>query len=479
MKKTPTQTLDIFRPRKEILYDIDYDKYYLKYENDTKLYNSNIFGAKTPQMQATNIFLGTYKDRILSHSMDKINFNVDNTLYRPQHSRFEGYFQFARPLVVPFTNVAQPKTKKYLDEALSKVRNEFITPKNQDIFSKKLNQGLHYYTGTINNISDEKGKNLFLKKINDCLIKESKANILNKGKSMQDSELRALKNIRKKIISNSTNIIHGRKLKQPSKKFIHKFKINYNIYFRNPILKLKETPTEQKDFFKELYNVLNKKEVKQKLNLINNRTELTNIENKNNKPKIKNIRYILSAHKPGNKSQTRETRETLLFEDKDNNSIEQLKNDNSISNDYLDKLQNRTENPFKTIENSSIKNYKHLFSKEYEQNKMIKSLDEKPKIDDYFDIHTMTNINKNFNMEKKLLTGYQKPVIKEQTKFRKGIMKFRSFIETYKKELELYKLVNPIRYKLSEEKEQKEIKYLKKKLEKNRAMMGSYSPRNE
>ena len=58
-------------------------------------------------------------------------------------------------------------------------------------------------------------------------------------------------------------------------------------------------------------------------------------------------------------------------------------------------------------------------------------------------------------------------------------MKFRSFIETYKKELELYKLVNPIRYKLSEEKEQKEIKYLKKKLEKNRAMMGSYSPRNE
>ena len=42
----------------------------------------------------------------------------------------------------------------------------------------------------------------------------------------------------------------------------------YNIYFRNPILKLKETPTEQKDFFKELYNVLNKKEVKQKLNLI-------------------------------------------------------------------------------------------------------------------------------------------------------------------------------------------------------------------
>ena len=73
----------------------------------------------------------------------------------------------------------------------------------------------------------------------------------------------------------------------------------------------------------------------------------------------------------------------------------------------------------------------------------------------------------------------QKPVIKEQTKFRKGIMKFRSFIETYKKELELYKLVNPIRYKLSEEKEQKEIKYLKKKLEKNRAMMGSYSPRNE
>ena len=479
MKKNQSKALNMYKPNKQILYDTDHDKYYLKYDNDNKLYKANAFGDKTPQNFNT-IFLSSYKDRILSHSMDKINFGVDNSLYRPQPGKFEGYAQFARPLVVPFTNVTQPKAKKYFKDSIGKVEEAFVTPKNKTIFEHKLNEGLDFYTGTVNNISDKKSKDLFLKKINECLNKEkNEKNYFNKGKSLGDSELKALRNIRKKLLSNSTNFVNGRKLKRPSKKFIHKFKINYNIYFRNPILKLKETPTEQKDFFKELYNVLNKKEVKQKLNLINNRTELTNIENKNSKPKIKNIRYILSAHKPGNKSQTRETRETLLFEDKDNNSIEQLKNDNSISNDYLDNLQNRTENPFKTIENSSIKNYKHLFSKEYEQNKMIKSLDEKPKIDDYFDIHTMTNINKNFNMEKKLLTGYQKPVIKEQTKFRKGIMKFRSFIETYKKELELYKLVNPIRYKLSEEKEQKEIKYLKKKLEKNRAMMGSYSPRNE
>ena len=475
------QSLDISHTNKQILYDIDRDKYYLKYENNNKLYNSNLFGIKTPKQYSSNITLSSYKDRILSHSMDKINFNVDNSLYRPQPNRFEGYTQFARPLVFPFTNIAQPETRKYLYETMLKVKNDFVTQKNKNIFTKKLNRGLHYYTGSINNISDTKNKNLFLKKINDCLQKEEDAKNMDKQQSMEEREIRALKNIRKKLVSNSTNVIFGRKLKPPNKKFIQKFKINYNVYFRNPIEKLKEIKTEKKDYFKDLYKTLNKDEVKQYLNLMNNKDKAINERriNKSIQPKIKNIRYILSGHKlPNNRYQTKETKETVLNDDITNieNSVEQSKdlldNINLIEKDYINELSNQKNNFFSTIEKNCKNNYEHLISKENEQDKINSySLDNKLKINNgYENIHTISNFYRNFKLEKKLLTGYVKPIIKEEIKIRRGVMKFKSFIDTYKKEIELHKKVNPIRCKINEEKEEKELKYLLKKLEKAREL---------
>ena len=484
MIKNQTQALELFKPQKQILYDTDRDKYYLKYDNDNKLYESNVFGNKKTQ-NFNNIFLSSYKDRILSHSMDKINFGVDNSLYRPQSGKFEGYAQFARPLVVPFTNVTQPKAKKYFQDSIGKVEETFCTPKNKTIFQHKLNQGLDFYTGTINNISDTKGKDLFLKKINECLNKEkNEKNYFNKGKSFGDSELKALRNIRKKLMSNSTNIINGRKLKQPSKKFIHKFRINYNIYFRNPIQKLKVIKTEKKDYFKELYQTLNKEEVKQYLNSLNQKTTTNNDINDSKNKKSKKIRYILSANKPGNKIQTKETRETFQFDDKDDNSLEQSKclldNNNSPTKDYFDNFKNKKGNLFSTIENSSSKSYKHLISRDYELNKKYFSVDNATDSkNEKIDIRSLSIINKNYKLEKKLLTGYIKPTIKEELHFRKGVVKYKPFINIYKKELELYKMVNPIRYKLSEEKEQKEFKYLRKRLEKNREINSAYPKKDK
>ena len=484
MKKTETQMLQIFKPRKEILYDTDHGRYYLKYENDNKLYNSNLFGNKNPHT-FNNIVLGSYKDRIISHSMDKINFKVDNSLYRPQPNKFEGYTQFARPLVIPFTNVTNPQAKKYLNDTISKVENVFLTPKNKTIFEHKFNQGLDFYSGTINNTTSAKGKNLFLKKINECLIKEkNEKNYFNKGKSLEDSELRALKYIRKKIMSNSKNIVYGRKLKQPSKKFIHKFKINYNIYFRNPIKKLKSVKTEKKEYFKDLYEILNKEKVKQYLNSLQPHTTLNNSIKNISQEKIKKIRDILSANKSVNKSQTKETKETILFDDKNNNLIDQSKclfdNNYLISKDYFDNFISKRENLFSTIENNSSKNYEHLISKDNEENKKFYSMDNNSKlINEKIDIRTLSIMIRNYNLEKKLLPGYVEPTIKEELHLRKGIVKYRPFINLYKKEMELYKMVNPIRYKLSEEKEEKELKYLKKRLAKNREINSAYSSREK
>lgn len=487
MKKTLINSLEHYKPRKEIIYDIDLNKYYLKYENNSKLFNSNIFGSKIPQSFSSPKNLGSYKERILSLSMDKINFKVDKSLYRPQSKRFEGYTQFARPLVIPFTNVSHSQTRKYLYENIGKIENVFLTPKNKSIFNKKLNQGLAFYTGTISNIADNKGKKLFIKKINECLDKEKNEKEYNKEKTMEDRELRALRNIKKKLMVNSTNVIFGRKLKQPDKKFIHKFRINYNIYFRNPIQKSKTLETGKKDYFKNLYETLNNEQVKQNLSFMNNKTTINHSINKLIKSKMKNLRCTLSAHKRGNKSQTRETRETNLFEDKDtvknineqsHNLIDNIK---SIPKDYLDNLKKQKENIFSKMENKSIDHYKHLFTKEMEEEKkMIHSLDGNSQLNaDNSKISFINNMKKNYELEKKLLIGYIKPEEKEEVIFRKGIMKFKSFIDTYKKELELYKKVNPLLYKLSEEKEQKEIKYLKKKLNKRRGISSAYSSKKK
>ena len=291
-----------------------------------------------------------------------------------------------------------------------------------------------------------------------------------------------MRKIKKKLISNSTNVIFGRKLKKPNKKFIPKFRLNYNIYFRNPIQKIKQQKTEKKDYFKDLYQALNKDEVKEYLSSINPKTTLNNNMFNILKSKKKNYRYLFGTYNSENLTQTKTTKETNVFDDKDNSSsLEQTKclfeNNDSTNKDYLDILNSKRDNIFNSMENNASKNYKHLFSKDYEQKKQFSSFDNKDMVSgDKIDIRTLSIINKNYKLEKKLLKGYIKKKIKEELNLRKEKVKYKPFINIYKKELELLKLVNPTSQKLDEEKEEKRLKALKRKLEKNRELGLGYSP---
>ena len=61
------------------------------------------------------------------------------------------------------------------------------------------------------------------------------------------------------------------------------------------------------------------------------------------------------------------------------------------------------------MENNSSKDYKHLYSKDYEQNKQFYSFDNKNKAKgSKIDIRTLSIINKNYKLEKKLLNGFIK-----------------------------------------------------------------------
>ena len=83
-------------------------------------------------------------------------------------------------------------------------------------------------------------------------------------------------------------------------------------------------------------------------------------------------------------------------------------------------------------------------------------------------IHSIDYIIKDFNKEKKYIKGFKKPLRKPNIILRKGIPKYKSMKELYKKEMDLFKLVNPDKIKMEEDENEKRNNYLKKKIENER-----------
>jgi hypothetical protein len=280
-KKSSLSMKNIIEPNKQIIYDIDQDKYFLKEKENNKLYESNQYGQKKAKINIPQTGFANYNERILTKSIDKINFNIDESLYRPQSLRFDGYSQFPRPLILPFSNVTSIKLRNNIIEKLKKTNRYFTTYKNKKILNKKLNKGLSFYTGTIN-IANTKNKKKLLDKINGALSADERRNIFNTNKEkLNNHKKNALKHLKNKLLSNSTNKIFGRKLKRPDSKFNLRFRINYNIMFNNPIknnkLKSYENEIDSKLYYEELYRILNKKNITKSLNLSGEK-KITEIE---------------------------------------------------------------------------------------------------------------------------------------------------------------------------------------------------------
>jgi len=285
---------------------------------------------------------------------------------------------------------------------------------------------------------------------------------------MREFEKNALKKFRKKILSNSTNIIFGRKLKKPDEKFIHQFLINYNVYFNNPIKKNKlkktdtETETNTKFNLEELYRVIKKKKVQNRLNLLKKEIKLklkeSNKDNENNDNNNNNDND--GVNKSGSK-----IKEKIMDHISKSIDIENIKkkNNKNFFNTILSK-----KNKFNSIEyESKTKNSDFLYDKtEENKNKDNK----KEELNNNLGIRTLYDLDKKCSLEKKSLVGFNRPKIKDAY-YRKYIPKYKSSINIYKKEWDLYKVVNPIKYKLDEEKELKEFKLFQDKLKKEKEIL--------
>ena len=459
---------NIHKPNKELFFDMDANKYFIKIEDDINLYESNLFGKKKAKINLPQTGFAKYNDRIMTNSIEKLSYKIDDSLYHPQSLRFEGYSQYPRPLIIPFSNILHSKLQKNLKKDLLKTEGIFTTIKNKNILNKKTNKGLYFYTGTINNLVNTKNREYVLNKINDTLSYEEK-NEFNKYNEMREFEKNALKKFRKKILSNSTNIIFGRKLKKPDEKFIHQFLINYNVYFNNPIKKnkLKKTDTETESNTKfnleELYRILNKKKVQNRLNLLKKEIKLklkeSNKDNENNNNNNNNNDND-GVNKSGSK-----IKEKIMDHISKSIDIENIKNKNN-KNFFNTILSNK--NKFNSIEyESKTKNSDFLYDKtEENKNKDNK----KEELNNNLGIRTLYDLDKKCSLEKKSLVGFNRPKIKDAY-YRKYIPKYKSSINIYKKEWDLYKVVNPIKFKLDEEKELKEFKLFQDKLKKEKEIL--------
>jgi len=459
---------NIHKPNKELFFDMDANKYFIKIEDDINLYESNLFGKKKAKINLPQTGFAKYNDRIMTNSIEKLSYKIDDSLYHPQSLRFEGYSQYPRPLIIPFSNILHSKLQKNLKKDLLKTEGIFTTIKNKNILNKKTNKGLYFYTGTINNLVNTKNREYVLNKINDTLSYEDK-NEFNKHNEMREFEKNALKKFRKKILSNSTNIIFGRKLKKPDEKFIHQFLINYNVYFNNPIKKnkLKKTDTETESNTKfnleELYRILNKKKVQNRLNLLKKEIKLklkeSNKDNENNNNNNNNNDND-GVNKSGSK-----IKEKIMDHISKSIDIENIKNKNN-KNFFNTILSNK--NKFNSIEyESKTKNSDFLYDKT-EENKNMDN--KKEELNNNLGIRTLYDLDKKCSLEKKSLVGFNRPKIKDAY-YRKYIPKYKSSINIYKKEWDLYKVVNPIKFKLDEEKELKEFKLFQDKLKKEKEIL--------
>ena len=447
---------NILKPNKELFFDMDLNKYFIKSENDINLYESNLFGKKKAKINLPQTGFAKYNDRIMTNSIEKLSFKIDDSLYHPQSSKFEGYSQFPRPLIIPFSNIVNSKLQKNLKKDLLKTEGIFTTIKNKNILNKKANNGLYFYTGTINNLVNIKNRESVLSKINDTISYENK-NEVNKHNELREFEKNALKKFRKKILSNSTNVIFGRKLKKPDEKFFHQFLINYNVYFNNPIKKNKlknaDTKTESNTKFnlEELYRILNRKRVQNRLNLLKKEMNLKLKESK--KDNSNNENNFIDKEEV-NKSEMNHISKSI--------DAENLKNQNN-KNYFNIILSNK--NKFKSIEYESKTKYSDfLYDKNEENNNLYGN---KRELNNNLGIRTLYDLDKKYLLEKKSLVGFNRPKIKDAY-YRKYVPKYKSSINIYKKEWDLYKVVNPIKYKLDEEKELKEFKLFKDKLKKEK-----------
>ena len=219
-------------------------------DSENNHYLCDIYGNKNPEFvpYISGCISGSSRKKLLplSLSIPQTTKNKNYTDYFPITRKFEGYSQFPRPLVPPFSNVPAHEIKSLgkKQELIEQLQKYFSIDKTKFLFSlPNDNKALEYLTCDLNQFDSVKGDTEILLKLIDNTFEEYrkiykyKLNILHKNPVVK--ALTQFKNVIS--LNKEMKIINGRVLSRPGIDIQEKFYIMNNIINRTGLKKKDET----------------------------------------------------------------------------------------------------------------------------------------------------------------------------------------------------------------------------------------------
>jgi hypothetical protein len=144
--------------------------------------------------------------------------------------KFEGYFQYPRPISSPFFNENLKKEEiEKLNNILSIEKGRFGNTKNLHNLKLKSNQGLHYLTSSLT-LSDDNSKKKLIETIDNYIEDFKLQNKFLPDLVETDGKIKALRRFKKILLCNlGEKIIHGRHLPSPDKSNYEKMENNKKL----------------------------------------------------------------------------------------------------------------------------------------------------------------------------------------------------------------------------------------------------------
>lgn len=372
--------------------------------------------------------------------------------YFPTTRKFEGYSNYPRPIVPPYSNLSsQKKFERNRGKIKNCLMNQFCNGKNKDYISKKNdNNGLSFLTYDLNEFDTLKYDSAKILKIIDDTFGHYREKYKYKLNMLKrDPKIKAIKKLKKFILANKENkIINGRKLKEYNPKLKEKYNITLSIIQKKP---------KSNDIIHRKINKLKSSKTLSKIQSIP-KLKFSNLKNNDKNRESDEMKTITSSRDltlgrkikmnfgvslyeeeaKKNQEKKKKMEEYLKMKTKD-------KSENKDNKEVTDKGQNLEEKN----EENEISFISIINGNEKENNCKIK------------DMKKLEIINNN---EKNLLKGFIKEESqKEKFMLKQSKPKLKSSLHHYLEDMELLKKTNTLAFKIEEKKEERNLIQLVKK----------------
>ena len=388
--------------------------------------------------------------------------------YYPQTRKFDGYFNFPRPLSPPFCNVPENIMSNQTKHALiSHLEKYFSDNKSKKyVGNYNLNVEMSYLTGDLNEFDSLKVESeKLLKLIKNTLDSIKKEYALKMNMFNKLPMVKALRQFKKYIIENKESIlINNHKLKKPiatiKKKYdiIHKTITNFGLK-RDKFKNFHQLKLDS------LYNDNITKEEKIKHLTLDNFYKKEPIDKNTMMAKIFtndfnigrqiNMNFGHFYYQDYTKNETQENTKTTNTNEKNKIIETNLNKETQVTKETKE-----TEESLyvKTIDEKIKKNNLSFISKALDNENIFKKNQNKK-------IKQMKYIKNNFFKEKKLLKGFETEERKGPILLIKSLKpKLKTNGELFDENMKLLKRTNPIAFQLQEKKDEFDLKQLRKKV---------------